>query len=413
MSFTYDNANRRTLLTLPNGVLVEYAYDAASRVTAITYKQNGATVLGDLTYEYDKNGSRTKIGGSFARASIPESVNTTNYNDGNQQTTVGDKALTYDSNGNLTSITDSNGTTLYAWNPRNQLVGITGPNVNASFVYDGLGRRQRKIVNGNTTDFLYDGVNPIQEGSGATIVANILPGLTLDEVFARTDVTSGTTSSFLSDGLGSSLALTDASGAVQTEYTYEPFGKTTMTGASNTSSLQFTGRENDASGLYFYRARYYHPDLQRFISEDSMGVIDGFNIYAYVGNNPTNRVDPTGKWAIAIPAVYGLGELIYVGSAALAGYLLSKTVGTLSPEQQAEKDAEYKEYKKRCRESPPSGLDKCADAKWRLQRNIDCLQMREAWDRKWNPGAHDDEIDSVRRSIKNAQDDVNRYCRCP
>jgi len=53
-------------LTHLAGVLVEYVYDAASRLTSITYKQNGITVLGDLTYEYDKNGNRTKIGGSFA-----------------------------------------------------------------------------------------------------------------------------------------------------------------------------------------------------------------------------------------------------------------------------------------------------------------------------------------------------------
>src|SRR5207244_7680216 len=84
--YGYDNANRRTSLTLPNGVLVEYGYDAASRVTGITYKQDGTTVLGDLTYEYDKAGNRMKVGGSFARKGIPESVSSTSYNAGNQQT---------------------------------------------------------------------------------------------------------------------------------------------------------------------------------------------------------------------------------------------------------------------------------------------------------------------------------------
>ena len=59
VSFGYDTANRRTSLTLPNAIVVEYAYDARSRVTSITYKQNGTTVIGDLTYEYDKAGNRT------------------------------------------------------------------------------------------------------------------------------------------------------------------------------------------------------------------------------------------------------------------------------------------------------------------------------------------------------------------
>ena len=95
--------------------MVEHGYDAASRVTGITYKQNGTTVLGDLTYEYDKAGNRTKVGGSFARTGVPENVPSTNYNAANQQTTFGDKTLTYNDNGNLQSITDSNGTTLYSW----------------------------------------------------------------------------------------------------------------------------------------------------------------------------------------------------------------------------------------------------------------------------------------------------------
>ena len=104
VSYTHDAAGRRTSLTLPNGVLVEYTYDVASRLTEITYKQNGTTLLGNLTYEYDKNGNRTKIGGSFARTGLPQGINSTAYNAANHQTTIGDKTLTYDNNGNLQTI---------------------------------------------------------------------------------------------------------------------------------------------------------------------------------------------------------------------------------------------------------------------------------------------------------------------
>jgi RHS repeat-associated protein len=55
---------------------------------------------------------------------------------------------------------------------------------------------------------------------------------------------------------------------VQTSYTYEPFGKTSVTGASSSNPSQYTARENDQTGLYYHRARYYSPSLQRFISED-------------------------------------------------------------------------------------------------------------------------------------------------
>ena len=140
-----------------------------------------------------------------------------------------------------------------------------------------------------------DGVNPVQETSGAAVLANILPGLGIDEFLTRTDVVAGTTSNFLTVALGAPIAVTDTAGTVQTEYTYEPFGKTTVTGASNTNPYQYTGRENDGTGLYYYRARYYSPQLQRFISEDPMEFGSGdFNLYAYVVNNPLLYIDPFG-----------------------------------------------------------------------------------------------------------------------
>ena len=186
---------------------------------------------------------------------MPEPVSNTSYDAGNRQLTFDDKTLAYDDNGNLQSITDSNGTTLYSWNARNQLAGISGPNVNATFVYDGLGRREKKTIGGNLTEFLFDGVNPVQETSGATVLANMLTGLGIDEFFTRTDVAAGTTSTLLADALGSAVASADPAGAIQTEYTYEPFGKTTASGISSTNPFQFTGRENDGTGLYYYRAR--------------------------------------------------------------------------------------------------------------------------------------------------------------
>jgi RHS repeat-associated protein len=314
VTYTYDAAGRRTSLTLPNGVLVEYSYDSASRLTSITYKQNGTLLLGDLTYEYDKNGNRIKTGGSFARTGVPQALGTTAYNAANHQTTFGDKTLTYDNNGNLQTITDSGGTTTYTWNARNQLTGISGPGVSATFVYDGLGRREKKTINGGLAEFLFDGVDPVQETSAATILGNMLSGAGVDEFITRSDVGTGTTSTLLTDALGSPVALADGSGVVQTEYTYEPFGKTTLSGSSNSSSYQYTGRENDGTGLYYYRARYYHPALQRFISEDPIEFAAGDpNLYAYTFNSPTNFVDPSGNF---VPTAAVGVALCGVGAAA-------------------------------------------------------------------------------------------------
>jgi RHS repeat-associated protein len=292
VSFAYDNANRRTSVTLPNSIVQSYTYDAASRVTGITYTL-GQTTLGNLTYTYDAAGNRTQIGGSWARTGLPQAVASATYNAANQLTNWAGTTLIYDDNGNLTD----DGTNTYTWDARNRLASMTG----ASFTYDPLGRRTTKTVNGTTTDFLYDRQNPIQELTGTTPITNLLPGLGIDEFFTRTD--SSGARSLLRDALGSTLALTGNTGTVQTSYNYEPFGKATTTGEASGNSFQYTARENDDTGLDYYRARYYSPPLERFISEDSLACErkSGKNLYSYVSNNPIRYVDPSG-FGVGVPA---------------------------------------------------------------------------------------------------------------
>jgi RHS repeat-associated protein len=79
------------------------------------------------------------------------------------------------------------------------------------------------------------------------------------------------------------------------EYTYEPFGATTVTGNDLGNPTRFTGREDDPSGLYYYRARFYSPSAGRFISQDPLGLGSGdTNPYTYVFNQPTSLIDPMG-----------------------------------------------------------------------------------------------------------------------
>ena len=241
-----------------------------------------------MTYGYDVNGQRTTVGGTYARTGLPAALASATYDDANQIATFDGTSFTYDPNGNLTS----DGLTSYSWNARNQLVGMSG-GTSASFAYDAFERRRSKTIGGTATNFLYDGMNFVQElTTGGTPTANLLTGLRIDETFTRTDVTG--TSTLLVDALGSTLELADASGMLQTHHTFEPFGTTTTSGASSTNSAQFTGRENDGTGLYFNRARFYSPKLQRFVSEDPLGVAGGMNLFAYAQDAPTVYADPLG-----------------------------------------------------------------------------------------------------------------------
>jgi len=184
----------------------------------------------------------------------------------------------------------------YVWNARNQLVEVReGSSTVLRFQYDATGRRiTKELKSGAKVAYLYDGLNAVEEHSGDT-VRRVFTGLGIDERFARDDAMGRTY--YLPDTLGSTAALVDAHGQVVKAYAYGPYGEGADDGAEDPSQnpYRYTGRELDAPGLYYYRARYYSTDLRRFISEDPLGLGgEQLNFYAYVDGNPVNRVDPLG-----------------------------------------------------------------------------------------------------------------------
>ncbi len=235
---------------------------------------------------------------------LPNPASNITYNSANQMLAFNDKSITYDANGNMETITNSCGTTTYTWDVRNRLVGIQGFNADcstltASFKYDALGRRiQKTITHTDTytdTMYLYDGLDIVQEIENGTVTANYIRTLNIDEPLARIK-SDGTIRYYQQDAFGSVVGLTTENGQLATTYHYDPFGNTTVVGEPSDNPFQYTGRENDGTGLYYYRARYYSPELQRFISEDPVGFEGGdANLFAYVGNNPVNWIDPEGR----------------------------------------------------------------------------------------------------------------------
>jgi RHS repeat-associated protein len=298
-TMAYDDIGRRTSLTLPNNVVTEYVYDNASHLTSLTYKHNGNT-LGDLTYEYDARGNVTRTGGSFARSILPQPVTSATYNAANQQLTFGSKTFTYDLNGNLTG----DGTSSYTWDTRDQLTQVNGPEANASFGYGPIGGRTNSTVNGNTTSYLRNGGNVVQQQSSQTGTTNILSGGP-GETLSRSD-SSGVYSS-LFDGVGSALASTNASGAIQGEYSYGAFGEAASSGLTPDNSSEYVGSESDGTGLQYKGDSYYSPEQQRFINEGS-----GANSYSFAGNNPISTPKPAGPKSpfrdpFSVDSVYGNG----------------------------------------------------------------------------------------------------------
>jgi RHS repeat-associated protein len=304
-SIAYDAANRRSSVTLPNNIVVSYSYDSASRLGGLTY-QLGGTTLGTLSYTYDSMGRKIQVAGSFARTGLPAPMVSASYDAANQLVNWNGVPISYDGNGNMLS----DGVNSFTWDARNHMATLNG----ASLQYDAFGRR---ITNPAGTSFVYDIANPAQEKSGSTVMANLIAGAT-DEVFSRADAAGSFTQ--LKDDLGSTLALADSTGNLVTSYTYDPFGRTTISGAASANVFQFTGRENDGN-LYYYRARYYNPVMGRFISPDQVGFLGGdANLYGYVHNSPINASDPSGHCglACAIPIAVEAGPPGWVIGAGVA-----------------------------------------------------------------------------------------------
>jgi len=331
---TYDQGGFRRQLTLSNGVVVDYAYDIGSQLTRLGYRLHGEE-LGELTYRYDNGGNRTSIGGSFARTLLPESISLATYDSANRPMEWNGRSLTFDLNGNLLH----DGVNNYTWDVRNRLASVDGV-PSTIFRYDPFDRRIAKTEDGITTEFLYDGVNVAHELSDGISNASLTTSIYMDEWFARSDLDG--TRIPIADGVGSILALLDSTGTVQTEYVYEPFGRTAVNRSPSSNAFQFTGREHDGTGLYYNRARYYHPILHRFVSDDPLDLCETilnlqgnpgagelrllqFTIFAnpqllhpaaYALNNPINYTDPTGEFVPqAIACGVGAGVSVAIDMA--------------------------------------------------------------------------------------------------
>ena len=316
--YTYDRVGNRLSLDVKNSPVIKhvdelYDYDGLYRLTEYDRGQlvSGSISSPDLTQEWtpDQTGNWYNfVQGVTGILNQTRSHNTTNEITNISKTVGVDwPTPTHDDNGNMTSfpqpdsLTNSYDATWDAWN---RLIRLEdGSDKVAEFEYDGLGRRTIKKVYkegslSETRHFYYSTSSQVLEervDSDTDPTQQFLWGIRfVDDLVLRDKDTTGNGTLnerlySLSDPRFSILAITDNTGAVKERYAYAGFGRSDVFGPdfrSRSSSsynweYRYTGRRLDLeTAIYYFRARFYHAELGRFVSRDPIGYVDGYNLYA-------------------------------------------------------------------------------------------------------------------------------------
>ena len=270
--------------------VITYTYDSMNRLVS----EN----CGDsrISYKYDLSGNR------ISRVTDGRTENYL-YNSRNQltQLTGDDKNIsyTYDPAGNLTEEHSTEHKKIYFYDTYNRNTEITGNDFTQKNHYDAEGYRYSIEENDKVTDFVYRCGIMLAELDEA---GNQAKTYTLGNEYAghvselNNSLTSENTAAsyYITDEQGSIRYMLDQSGEVQNYYQYSAFGETIISEETTLNRLRYNAQtEDELTGLYYLRARYYAPSIGRFTQEDVI-YNDGLNLYAYCNSNPVMYSDPSG-----------------------------------------------------------------------------------------------------------------------
>ena len=270
--------------TLANSTKMCYTYDNLNRVTKRTIKNLSNVVLSEEAFTYDAAGNVT---------SAPDSSFL--YDTNNRPILFNGNTVSYDLDGNMLS----NGSLTCTYDSANRLVSAGGH----TYTYNAEDVRIRNLCSDEDTTYTYN-----TNAKLSMLLMKTTNGVVTKYVYGKGligEEVNNTFKTYHFDCRGSTIAITDASGNITDTFTYDTYGKLlTRTGTSKVI-FGYNGRDGvvtDDNGLIYMRARYYSPEMKRFINADIVaGKLSNaitLNRFAYANGNPVSFIDPFGLWSL-------------------------------------------------------------------------------------------------------------------
>ena len=333
----YDRVGRKTSLVEATGRKESFEYDLAGRLIRNTVDELSGPDR-NTTWQYDAVGNRLRRDDSIS------GVTTYEY-DNRDRLLIETNALTtrylYDANGNILSQFDGVKRIENTWDAANRLMEskvTEGTAVKTvRYTYSPDGERYERIEDGETTRFLVD-----SNREHAVVIAELVNGVVRIR-FVRPPageaaiamIRDGQTSTIYTTPMGTTKLVTDASANITDSFVVDPFGVVVARTGTTVGLPIYNGEFRDAiTGYDYLRARFYSPQMGRFVSMDTFpgwkDVPISLNKYLYANSDPVNGRDPSGLFTLTdLQAVFSINTLVFSAAGGIAGYHLGGFKGAL------------------------------------------------------------------------------------